>query len=336
MMKILIVDDELVSREKLYKYVTDLGYTTFVADDGQKGFEIWKTERPHIVIADWLMPEMTGIELLAHIRKEEGDLLTYVIVITGKNELKEMSSALEHGADDFITKPFQKAELKARINAAERIIDFEVRDSVLCALAELAESRDPDTEHHLLRIRCYVKTLAEELRRKKKLPADSPEQYCEKLAIASSLHDIGKIGIPDSILLKPSRLDAGEFEIMKQHCWIGFRTLKSAEQKHHDSLYLKLCKDIILYHHEKYDGTGYPAGLKGKAITLSAMIVGMADVYDALVNKRVYKEAQSHAQACAVIEEEARNHFDPVLVETFLTCGDTMKRIAEQFKSKEK
>jgi putative two-component system response regulator len=335
-MKILIVDDELVSREKLYKYVTDLGYTTFVAHDGQKGFEIWKTERPHIVITDWLMPEMTGIELLAHIRKEEGDLLTYVIVITGKGELKEMASALEHGADDFIIKPFHKAELKARINAAERIIDFEVRDSVLCALAELAESRDPDTGHHLLRIRFYVKTLAEELRREKKLSADLSEQYCETLAIASPLHDIGKIGIPDSILLKPSRLDAGEFEIMKKHCRIGFRTLEGAEKKHHDSSYLKLCKDIILYHHEKYDGTGYPEGLKGRAIPLSAMIVGMADVYDALVNKRVYKEAQSHEQACAAIEKGAHNHFDPILVEAFLACDNTMKRIAEAYKPKEK
>jgi putative two-component system response regulator len=335
-MKILIVDDELVSREKLNKYINDLGYTAFIAHDGQKGFELWKKERPHIVITDWLMPEMTGIDLLRSIRKEEGELLTYIIVITGKSELKEMASALEHGADDFITKPFQKAELKARTTAAERIINFKVRDSVLLALAELVESRDPDTEHHLSRIRYYVKTLAEELQRTTQLPAGLPEPYCKTLAFASSLHDIGKIGIPDSILLKPSRLDPGEYDIMKKHCWIGFRTLKNAEKKYYDSSYLKLCKEIILYHHEKFDGTGYPEGLSGRAIPLSAMIVGLADVYDALVNKRVYREAQSHERACAVIEKEAHSHFDPVLVEAFLGCHDTMKRIAEQFRPKEK
>lgn len=328
-MKILIVDDELVSRKKIEKLIQTLGHETLMAEDGIQGWERWQNERTRIVITDWIMPGMDGLELCKKIREVQGGRYTYVIMVTAKEAVNDIITGMEAGADDFITKPFVKEELAVRIRAGERILGFETRDVVIFSLARLAESRDPETGNHLERIRYYSKTLAETMFQSASRPPELDTLFIENIFLTSPLHDIGKIGIPDAILLKPGLYNDEEFTIMKDHCRIGFETLNEALVRYPNADYLRMSAEIALHHHERFDGTGYPEGLKGNEIPLSARIVALADVYDALVNKRVYKEAYPHEKARAIILEGSGKHFDPLVVDAFLEC---QKKFIEIFK----
>ncbi|MGM0427004.1 MAG: HD domain-containing phosphohydrolase [Thermodesulfobacteriota bacterium] len=328
-MKILIVDDELVSRKKIEKLIQTLGHETLMAEDGTQGWERWQNERTRIVITDWIMPGMDGLELCKKIREVQGGRYTYVIMVTAKEAVNDIITGMEAGADDFITKPFVKEELAVRIRAGERILGFETRDVVIFSLARLAESRDPETGNHLERIRYYSKTLAETMFQSASRPPELDTLFIENIFLTSPLHDIGKIGIPDAILLKPGLYNDEEFTIMKDHCRIGFETLNEALVRYPNADYLRMSAEIALHHHERFDGTGYPEGLKGNEIPLSARIVALADVYDALVNKRVYKEAYPHEKARAIILEGSGKHFDPLVVDAFLEC---QKKFIEIFK----
>jgi len=330
-MKILIVDDELVSRNKMDLLVRSLGHETLVASDGMEGWEIWKRDRPRMVITDWMMPRMDGIELCGKIREAEGSQYIYLIMVTSKEDVSDLVIGMDAGADDFITKPFVKEELAVRIRAGERISGFETRDIVIFSLARLAESRDLETGHHLERIRHYSKTLAIEISRSNDPPEEIDGLFVENIFLTSPLHDIGKIGIPDHILLKPGRLDDREFEVMKRHSRIGFDTLHEALSKYPKADYLRMSADIARSHHERFDGTGYPDGLQGDAIPLAARIVALADVYDALVSKRVYKQAYKHDVAKAIIKSEKGSHFDPLVVDSFLRCEKEFIRIFDRF-----
>lgn len=331
-MKILIVEDELVSRKKLERLVNNLGYETLVAADGEEGLNLWRTERPRIVITDWIMPNLDGIELCKQIRNSEGSQYTYIIMVTSKNDTHDLVESLEAGADDFLSKPYIKEELAVRIRAGRRIVDFESRDTVIFAISKLAESRDPEIGYHLERIRHYSQVLAKTLAKSDNPPPEIDALFIDNLFLTSPLHDIGKIGIPDYILLKPTRLDDAEFAIMKTHTIIGYNTLNAAAERDVRAEYLKMSASIALSHHEKYDGTGYPEGLKGEEIPLCARIVALADVYDALVSKRVYKEAYSHAMAKSIILEGRGTHFDPMIVDAFLQCESTFIEITNRFK----
>ncbi|MBW2623298.1 MAG: response regulator [Deltaproteobacteria bacterium] len=331
-MKIAIVEDELVSRRKTQRFIQSLGYETLVATDGLKGFELWQNERPRIVITDWIMPGLDGIDLCQKIREAEGSQYTYIIMVTSKEDIGDVVASIEAGADDFITKPFEKEELAVRIRAGERIIGFESKDLVIFSMAKLAESRDPETGNHLERIQFYSKVLAETLMSGQNPPPELNDPFIENIFLTSPLHDIGKIGIPDFILLKPGRLDDREFEIMKTHCQIGFDTLDEALKRYPQADYLRMSADIALSHHEKIDGTGYPNGLKGEEIPLSARIVAVADVYDALVHKRVYKTAYTPDVAKALITASSGSHFDSDIVEGFLTCEDKFIEILNTFR----
>ena len=333
-MKILIVDDELVSRSKMDRLIQSLGYETLVAADGIEGWNIWKKERPRMVITDWVMPGMNGLELCRKIREAETSRYIYLIILTVKKEVQDIVTGMEAGADDFITKPFVKEELAVRIRAGQRLLSFESRDVVIFSMAKLAESRDPETGKHLERIRYYSKTLAEALARSNNPPMEIDNLFIENIFLSSPLHDIGKIGIPDHILLKPRRLDDKEFKIMKTHCLIGFKTLNEALTRYPRGDYLQMSAEIALSHHEKFDGTGYPYGLKGKEIPLSARIVALADVYDALVNNRVYKNAYCHDLAKSIIINEKGKHFDPMIVEAFLSCEKRFIEIFNRFNDK--
>jgi putative two-component system response regulator len=328
-MKILVVDDELVSRVKLEKHVATMGHEVISACNGKEALLLWTKHQPEIVITDWVMPEMNGIDLVKEIKRQQDNRYTYIIMVTSQGELGDLVTGIESGADDFISKPFFKDELTVRIKAGERVINFESKDIVIFSMACLAEARDNDTGKHLDRIRFYSKILATDLAKETGLP-ELTTAFIDNIYLTSPLHDIGKIGIPDFVLLKPGRLDNHEFEIMKKHTTIGYNTLITAIGKYPNAEYLKMSAQIALSHHEKYNGTGYPDGLKGEEIPLCARIVALADVYDALVSKRVYKSAMPHETARSIIIEERGSHFDPIVVDAFLRCEKEFIKILEQ------
>lgn len=330
-MKILIVEDDFISQKKLEVLLTNLGYDTLIAQNGNEGLELWQDKNPDIVITDWIMPEMNGLELCRKIREQEKSQYTYIIMVTSKKSVNDIIEGIEAGADDFITKPFTKEELIVRIRAGLRILRYETKDIVIFSMAKLAESRDSETGNHLERIRHFAKTLTETLYRSDNPPPEIDNTFINNIFLTSPLHDIGKIGIPDYILLKPGRLDDREFEIMKSHCIIGYKTLNDALAKYPKADYLKMSAEIALCHHEKVDGTGYPNGLKQDEIPLAARITSLADVYDALVNKRVYKSAFSHEIARSIILEGKGTHFDPVIVDAFTKCEKQFIQIFDQF-----
>ena len=333
-MKILVVDDELVSRKKLEKLLGALGHEAQVTTDGQQAWRLWKKERPRMVLTDWIMPEMDGPELCRRIRAAEGSQYTYIIMITSKESTQDIVTGMDAGADDFITKPFVKEELAVRMRAGERMIDFETRNLVIFAMAKLAESRDLETAFHLDRIRHYCKTLSETMAAFQHGPEEVDQWFIENIFLTSPLHDIGKIGIPDHVLLKAERLEEKEFELIKQHTVIGFETLNEALKASPRAEFLQMSAEIAYAHHERFDGKGYPRGLIGLDIPLAARIVALADVYDALVTKRRYKDMFSHDVARAIILEGNDAHFDPMVVEAFVASEQMFIGVAKQFQDR--
>ena len=335
-MKILIVEDELVSQKKMDKLVQSLGHETLVAMDGVAAWKIWRDERPRIVITDWMLPQMDGLELCAKIRSEEGEDYTYVIIVTAKDEVQDIIKGMDAGADDYIAKPFNKDELNVRIKAGERVINFQIQDIVIFALAKMAESRDEDTGNHLERVRYYSKRLAETILDSPNPPPELDRLLIDNIFLTSVLHDIGKVGIPDYILLKPGRLDDGEFGVMKTHAEIGYNTLNEALQKAPRAKYLQIAAEIARHHHEKYDRSGYPDGLKQDEIHIASRIFALSDVYDALVSKRPYKEPFTHERAKSIIVDGQGTHFDPMVVDAFLRCEHSFIEIHNKYRDDRK
>ncbi|NLG16952.1 MAG: response regulator [Fibrobacter sp.] len=333
-MKILIADDELVSRTKLVKLIEELGHEPLIALNGKEALAIWEQYRPRMVVTDWVMPEMSGYELVKEIKKHQGSQYCYVILITSLDDKEHLVAGIEAGADDYMTKPFVKEVLAMKLKSAQRILSFESRDIVIFSMACLADARDDDTGNHLERVRYYSKVLAQNLAETTSIEELTP-LFIDNILMTSPLHDIGKIGIPDFVLLKPGRLDEKEYDIMKKHTTIGFEALNAATEKYPNADYLKMSADIALYHHEKYDGTGYPFGKKGEEIPLSARIVALADVYDALSSRRVYKSAMPHDTAKSIIITERGKHFDPLVIDAFLRCEQQFIDILEKFKSEQ-
>ena len=328
-MKILIAEDDAVSRKKLEFILEGMGFEVITAQNGKDAWELWKSEHPRMVITDWMMPEMDGVELCRRIRNSAWSEYTYLIIVTSKNNMDDLVQGMEAGADDFISKPYNKAELSVRIRAGRRITEMESRDIIIMAISRLAEARDKETGKHLDRIRYFSKTLAQYLYDEKVFGNQIDEIFIENIFLTSMLHDIGKIGIPDHILLKPGKLTEEEFEIMKTHANIGYETLQEAADMYRRIPYLQMSADIARYHHEKYDGSGYPTKIEGANIPIAARIVALADVYDALISKRVYKEAYSHEESKRSILEGKGKHFDPVIVDAFLACEEKFIKIGK-------
>jgi len=330
-MKILIVDDDDIVRAMLANTLKWSGYAVDVAADGREALDKLRSGACRMVISDWNMPEMDGIELCRQIRGGDFAGYIYIILLTGRSGTQDIVEGLSAGADDFIAKPFQPAELSVRVRAGERILGLETRDLAIFAMAKLAESRDPETGAHLDRMCRYSRLIAQHLAQQDEFRDRVNADYVRMIYLTSPLHDIGKIGIPDSVLLKPSRLSAREFEIMKRHTVIGAETLEAALRQHPGVEFLRMARDIALTHHEHYDGSGYPAGLAAEDIPLCGRIVALADVYDALIAKRVYKEAFPHDVARGIILDGAGSHFDPAVVDAFVENEEKFMAIRDEF-----
>ncbi len=317
-MKILVVDDDEISLTLLEETLTIAGHEPLLARNGQDAWRTFTQENVRLVITDWYMPELDGIELCQRIRNMDTPGYVYIIMLTSHSQKYEILKGLSSGADDFICKPFDPAELTVRVRNGLRILSMETRDVTIFALAKLAESRDPETGAHLERMRIYSKILAETLAKTDSYNKIITQEFIRNIYLTSPLHDIGKISIPDCVLLKPGRLSDEEWVIMKTHPETGAKTLGAALQQFPEIGFLKMARDIALTHHERYGGQGYPHSLKGEEIPLAGRIVTIADVYDALTSRRVYKEAFTPHVAKSIIIEEAGKQFDPDVVQAFL------------------
>ncbi|MBM4086125.1 MAG: response regulator [Planctomycetes bacterium] len=330
-MKILVVDDDEISLEMLKESLTKSGHEALTASDGKDAADLCRKESIRMVISDWMMPGMNGLELCKWIRTQGFPWYVYIILLTARKEASDVVQGLSAGADEFLVKPFDPIELEVRIRTGQRILSLETRHVAIFALARLTESRDPETGHHLERIREYSRLLALQLSTSNEFEGAITSQFVETIYLTSPLHDIGKVGIPDCILLKPGRLTDAEFNAMKLHTTIGGDTLDAAARQYPGVEYLRMASDIALTHHEQYDGSGYPKGLKAENIPLCGRIVCLADVYDALTSKRVYKPAFTHDVARNIILNDRGKHFDPHLVDAFIDREEDFVRVAKQF-----
>ena len=356
---ILVVDDspeslEVISTE-LIKY-----YEVHVATDGERCLELARrVRRPDLILLDVMMPGMDGYEVCRRLKASPDTADIPVLFLSGKTAAEDERVGLEIGAEDYLAKPVNVAVMLARVRAhlrlksaadylrdqnfflerevARRVRELSVvQDITIYAMATLAETRDNETGNHIRRTQNYVISLATKLAENPKFAAQLPRQDIELLYKSAPLHDIGKIGIPDRILLKPGRLTPEEFDIMKTHAAIGRDSIEAAERlvSMPDS-FLRFAKEIAGSHHEKWDGSGYPKGLAGEAIPLSARLMALADVYDALISKRVYKEAFSHEMARDIIVQGRGTHFDPEVVDAFVALEQDFIDIAKRFSDDE-
>lgn len=330
-MRVLIADDDDVTLLMLKYCLEQFDYEVTTASDGLEALELIRTGQFQLVISDWAMPKMSGLELCREIRRRQASGYTYIILLTSHEGTESVVEGFDAGADDFISKPFDPQELLVRIRTGERILTLESRDVTIFALAKLAESRDTDTGKHLERIREYSRILAMNLEKRGPYANEIDGDFVQLVYFTSPLHDIGKVAIPDSILLKPGPLTPDEFEIMKTHATVGYKTLDAALRAYPAARFLRMARDIAGSHHEKFDGTGYPLGKAGHDIPLCGRIVALADVYDALTTKRVYKPAFTHEKARGIILDGNGKHFDPAIVDAFVDCEQEFFTIRRQF-----
>ncbi len=346
--RILIVDDSEINVEILKEILSD-SYHLATASTGEECLNVIREFAPDLVLLDVMMPGISGYEVCRRIKTSPVGAFTQVILVSGKASKAERLQGYEAGADDYVIKPFDHDELLAkvrvqfRLRAAlakvweadaklrafnedlERLVDQRtaqivgMRDLTIFALAKLAESRDPETGAHLERIRNYARILAEQLSMQGPYTAQIDDAFIGDIYRCSPLHDIGKVGIPDAILLKAGRLTREEFEVMKRHTVIGAETLdQAARQACGCGHFLIMAREVARHHHERFNGSGYPDGLAGDEIPLAARIVSLADVYDALTTRRVYKEAFTHETAWSIIEEGRGTQFDPAVYDAFV------------------
>ena len=352
---VLIVDD---TPENL-KLMTGLlaeDYDTRVANNGERALKIAMGETPpDLVLLDIMMPGMDGYEVCRRLKADSRTRDVPVIFLTAKVEVEDEQLGFDVGAVDYITKPISPPIVLARVKthltlkaAADFLRDKNeylegevvkrthevqvVQDVTIMAMASLAETRDNETGNHIRRTQQYVRALAKKLARHPAFAGVLDEATIEMLYKSAPLHDIGKVGIPDAILLKPDRLTPEEFEVMKTHTTLGRDAILSAEKLiDAPSSFLRLAREIAYSHQEKWNGSGYPQGLRGEAIPLSARLMAVADVYDALISVRPYKKSFTHEQAAGMIREGRDVHFDPSIVDAFLEIAEEFRAIAARF-----
>ncbi len=353
---VLIVDDFAQNLAVLGEILLPY-YKVRVANSGAAALiAAHQTPQPALILLDVMMPLMDGYEVLARLRAHADTADLPVIFVTARDHTEDETRGLELGAIDYLTKPLHAGLTLARVRghlerraAQQRImrenawLEAEVsrrteqirriRDVSIRILASMAEARDQETGEHIVRTQAYVRLLAEEMARSPLYRDVLSADLVETITNAAPLHDIGKIGIPDDILQKPGRLDAAEWEVMQTHCRLGADALQRGirlENDHTGLDFLYVAIEIAHYHHEKWDGSGYPMGLLGEAIPLPARLMALADVFDALITSRVYKGGYDFEQAVAIIREGRGVHFDPAVVDAFEAQLPQFRDIAAQ------
>lgn len=318
---LLLVDDEPVNLRVL-KQVLHQDYHLIFAKSGEEALRLAQTELPSLILLDIMMPNMTGLEVCQLLKNIPVTQSIPVIFVTALNDEHDEAAGFAVGGVDYIVKPISATIVKARVKTHLSLVQADelrrTRLQVIQRLGRAAEYKDNETGTHVLRMSHYSKILA--------LAYGLSEAQADDLLHAAPMHDIGKIGIPDSIMLKPGKLTDEEFAIMKTHPHIGAEIIGEA-----DSELLRLAKSVALTHHEKWNGTGYPNGLKGEAIPLEGRIVALADVFDALTSKRPYKEAWSVDKTMDYIHEQSGVHFDPELVRLFTDNLDKVLEIKNKW-----
>jgi putative two-component system response regulator len=344
---ILIADDEDRNLRLMEALLLPMGYDVRMAANGKEAIEKARETSPDVILMDIMMPVMDGLEAAKILKQDEETRIIPVVMVTALREVNDRVKALEAGADDFLTKPVDKIELRTRVQTLVKVkayndslrdyqkkLEVEVdRKTIqlqktlealqiasldsIHRLSRAAEYKDEDTGTHILRMSRYSEAVA------RKLGLD--DKTVERILYATPMHDVGKIGIPDKILLKPGKLDPDEWEVMKQHTTIGARILEGSRAG-----FIKLAEVIALTHHERWDGSGYPRGLKGARIPLVGRITAIADVFDALTTRRPYKEPFSVEKSFAIIRESNGTHFDPDVVNAFFAIQDEILAIKEE------
>lgn len=357
---IMVVDDEFVNVKVVRKYLKDAGYDNFITTtDSREAFPLVQEQRPDVLILDLMMPHVDGFQILRAIRHDEELHHIPVLFLTASDDTQTKLNALDLGATDFLRKPVDATELVVRVRNVlivkrhlDQLADYsaqlekevlartqELNDSraeVIHALACAGEQRDQETGNHVIRVARYAGILANELGIEK--------EQAELLEQVAVLHDVGKIGIPDSILLKPGKLDEAEFAMMQKHCEFGMnilmgvagsmtelKTKGNSERRLSRSPILRTAAMIAMSHHEKWDGSGYPSGLKGEAIPIEGRICAVADVFDALSTRRPYKPAFSWERCCEILEQGRGSHFDPRVLDAFFARQADIRAVQERY-----
>lgn len=343
---ILIVDDALDNLKLLIYILKDSLYKVRAVQNGASAIKAIESQKPDLVLLDINLPDMTGYDISSmEITKD-----IPIIYLSGNVDYNSKAKAFNLGGVDYITKPFNDFEVLARVhthlhlkhfreqleeknrNLEMEIIKkseeiYEAQLATIFAISKLAESRDDDTGKHIERVSIYSKLISEFLINHNNKSYKVDQTFCQMIYYSAALHDIGKIAIPDKILLKPSRLNMEEYEEIKPHTVIGATQLEKVLKKYPSNSFIRMGVEIAKYHHERWDGSGYPHGIKGMEIPLSARIVAIADVYDAITSKRVYKEAQSHEEAIDFIVLNRGKFFDPLITDIFIKNSDMFEHI---------
>jgi putative two-component system response regulator len=352
---VLVVDDDAENLAILGRLLC-LRYKVLAAPSGKRALEIVAdSPQPDLILLDVLMPGMDGYAVLARLRENAATSDIPVIFVTGLDSAEDEERGLELGAVDYIAKPYRPSIILARVHTqlelkrardwlanqnayleaevARRVRDILlIQDITINALTELAETRDPETGNHIRRTQEYMRILARRLQFHPHFSGFLTDKVIELMAKSAPLHDIGKVGVPDHILLKPGKLTEEEWTIMKTHSLVGARAIQRAVRDADRSVdFLNMAQQIALFHHEKWDGSGYPEGMKWDAIPIPARLMALADVFDALISRRVYKAPIPVEQARDIIIGERGSHFDPDVVDAFLAGFADFVAIARRY-----
>ena len=349
--RIMVVDDTPANLRLLDNVLRERGYKVFAFRNGEMAISAARRNPPDLILLDVNMPDMNGYEVCQQLKADTGLQDVPVIFISAMNETVDKVKAFGTGGVDYISKPFQVEELEARVQThlklrrlqiemaehnlrLQELVSAQVREitsaqmAIIFAMAKMAESRDDETGGHSERVRHFCSLLAREL--VSQCPDQVNEEFLELIYHASPLHDIGKVSTPDAILQKPGKLTPEEYEVMKLHTVLGAQTLEVVRQHYPNNAFLNMGVAIARWHHECWDGSGYPDGLVGENIPLSARIMAVADVYDALRSCRRYKPAYTHEMSCEMITRGRGSHFDPKVMDAFLRLEKEFDRIHQE------